>query len=283
MTRNNYPWINPIGGLGDTLMLSGVLKQVHDRNSQTRFNLVRRKKYTAILNGHPAIAGIGHPPEEAEIIKTDYWTMEKLGEGKQRAYQVLARSFGLEPPVKEELYFPDSADNDSLINDIIPWKEKNILISPSSESPRKEMPPALWHEVVRQLTEHDCLVIQVGKRDELHIRNTYSLIGLTTPRQLIRLISKLDLVITVDNFIMHIAHMVGTPALVIWGPTEKKVYGYPGHIPVEAPVDHCHLINECLGPDYPQHYHVPCPLGKDHCMHRVSPKEIYKKAINILS
>ena len=64
-------WINPIGGLGDTLMLSGVLKQVHDREPDKQFNLVRRSGYMSLLKGHPAIRHIGHPPADARLIRTE--------------------------------------------------------------------------------------------------------------------------------------------------------------------------------------------------------------------
>ena len=277
-----YPWINPIGGLGDALMLSGILKKVYDKNPGIKYNLVRRNKYTSILDGHPAIAAIGHPPKDAEIIKTDYWSMEKLGGEEQRAYQILARYFGLKTPVKEDLYLPGHNNNDKLLHDFIPWKEKNIILSPSSESPRKEIPPGFWHQVVEKLLEMHINVLQVGKKEELHIKNTFSLMGLTDPHQLVELIKKADLVATVDNFIMHIAHMVGTPAVVLWGPTSPEVYGYPEHIHIKASLDHCPMQDQCLGPGLAQNYRTPCPIHEQHCMNNISYDTVYKNIINIL-
>lgn len=49
MDKNNFPWINPIGGYGDMLMLSGVLKQVIEKFPEKRFNLTRRTNYVSFL------------------------------------------------------------------------------------------------------------------------------------------------------------------------------------------------------------------------------------------
>jgi hypothetical protein len=101
-----YPWINPVGGLGDMLMLSSVLKLVHDTDPARRFNLIRRTNYLTFLKGHPAIAEVGHPRQDDTVLRSDYWSIEELGAGPQRAFQVLARHYGLQTPVEEQLYIP---------------------------------------------------------------------------------------------------------------------------------------------------------------------------------
>jgi hypothetical protein len=87
---NDYPWINPIGGLGDMLMVSGILKLVIEEDPLRRFNLVRRTNYLSVFKGHPAVAHIGFPPKEAKIQDVTYWSMEELGPDSQRPFQVLA-------------------------------------------------------------------------------------------------------------------------------------------------------------------------------------------------
>ena len=57
---NEFVWIDPVGGLGDTLMISGVLKRAIEAEPARKFNLVARTKYGPILKGHPSIAHIGH-------------------------------------------------------------------------------------------------------------------------------------------------------------------------------------------------------------------------------
>lgn len=281
-TVNKLPWINPVGGLGDMLMFSGVLKQAFDKNPDKKYNLVKRTKYREMLNGHPAIETIGFPKKDDEIVHTSYWNMEELGEGKQRAYQILARSFGLETPVEESLYFPGGIKEDLFLQNFIPWKKKNILISTSSDSPRKMMQPFAWHQVVEKLLSTDALVIQAGKQKDLYIKGCYSVLGATTPTELISLLSKCDLVICADNFVMHAARLVNKPAIVLWGPTSHKVYGYPNHVHFQADTDFCEFKSNCIGPHCSSNYGTACPLKEKHCLNKINIDELCNSVFNLI-
>ncbi len=275
-------WINPTGGYGDILMLSGVLKIIHDRNPNQKYKLVRRTKYTNLLKGHPAISEIGYPPKDAKFINTNYWNAENYESCKYRAFQLLAESFGLKTPVKEKLFLSGEPEDDPLLDKIIPWKKKNVLIAPTSDSPRKMMHPMAWHNIVERLTAEGVLVIQAGKMMDIHIKGAYSLLNLTSPRQLISLIKKCNFVVSSDNFIMHAARLVEKPAIVIWGPTKSGVYGYEEHIHIQAPLDHCSLKNECLGPRFSQNYATMCPLGPEHCMNKIPLDLIFNSILTLL-
>lgn len=285
--ENDLPWINPIGGFGDMLMLSGVLEQVHDRDESRTFNMVLRTKYRHIFEEHPAIARLGHPPENADMKRMDYWSIEDIGPGDKRPYQILAREYGLKTPVEEKLFLPNETVEDPLLHAFIPWKEKNVLIAPSSESPRKCAPPHLWHQTVDMLLAAGAFVMQAGRLNELHIRNTYSLLGLTNVRQAIALVKRCSLVITSDNFFMHATHLTGTPAIVLWGPTNHEVYGYPGQRHLQM-AKTCDLgpYDDCIGPrrnEAGKTYGTPCPHGGDHCMNKVRPAEIFDAARKLLA
>lgn len=280
--KNDLQWINPVGGYGDILMLSGVLKIAHDQNPKKQYNLVRRTKYTNLLKGHPAIHEIGFPPKDAQFVNTTYWNAENYESGKFRAFQLLAESFGLETPVEEKLFLSGEMEEDSVLNKLIPWKKKNIIIAPTSDSPRKMMHPMAWHGVVERLTAEGVLVIQVGRISDLHIKGAYSLLNLTSPRQLISLIKKCNFVVSCDNFIMHAAKLVEKPAVVVWGPTKPQVYGYEEHIHVQAQLDHCQLKNECLGPRFSQNYATMCPIGQEHCMNKIPLDQIFNAIFTLL-
>lgn len=273
------PWINPIGGYGDILMISGVLKLVIDNDPQRQFNLVRRTKYLTFLKGHPAIAEIGYPPKGATVIGTDYWAKEPLGGNDQRAFQILARTFGLKTPVNEILYIPQGLEDDPLLFSMIPWGGKNVLIAPSSDSPKKIMAPEIWHHLVEMLRTNAFFVLQAGRLKDVHIRNAYSALGLTTPYQLIALLRKFDVIVTSDNFIMHAAHLVGARAVVLWGPTLSEEYGYEGQLHLKGDRG-CEFDDktDCLIASRNGEVNVygnPCPLGKDQCMNRIHVARIF--------
>ena len=73
MASENPIWIDPVGGLGDILMLSTAMKRAFDKYGK-RFHISRRTHYTRFFVGHPAIEEIGNPPEDADIVCNDYWS-----------------------------------------------------------------------------------------------------------------------------------------------------------------------------------------------------------------
>lgn len=272
-------WINPIGGLGDALMLAGVLHQVSEQDQDRKFNLVKRTKYLPILAGHPAIARIGHPPPGAKFISTAYWDEPDYGTGP-RAYQLLARMFGLTLPVPERLYVPGPGADDAGLLGMIPWRKHNVVICPTSESPRKQVRIAQWEELVQRLQAAGIFVAQVGSHDDIYVRGSYNLLGLTTPRQLIALLPHFNMVVTSDNFIMHAAHVHGIPALVFWGPTSHRVYGYPEQTHIQAEPA-CTSAVGCIGAGSGDRYATPCPEPV-HCMSKFAMEEVCLAAQRIL-
>jgi ADP-heptose:LPS heptosyltransferase len=274
-------WINPVGGLGDTLMLSGILKQVVDKHPGRKFMLVRRPGYMAILEGHSAIAGTGFPKPGEEILSTDYWAKEPLGSGGQRPMQILGRMFGLEGIIREEHYFAGKIRHDPLI-DWIPWGSKNIVIAPGSASPRKEWGHRKWEELARRLRQSGFFTVLMGSANQDYVHHTYSILGLTKAGQVFSILRRADLVITVDCFIMHASYYVKKPAIILWGPTKSGTYGYPGqnHLYSGSP---CADAEACIGPGKGDLYTSPCPRGMEHCVDKISVEEVFAAAERLLS
>ena len=163
---------------------------------------------------------------------------------------------------------------------MIPWGERNVLIAPSSDSPRKVMAPQLWHRLVEMLRGEGFFVLQAGQLRDLHIRNAYCALGLTNPYQLIALLKKFDVIVTPDNFIMHAAHLVGARAVVLWGPTLSEVYGYKGQMHLKGGRA-CEFDDktDCLTGSINKGvtvYSNPCPVGLDQCMNKIPVERIFE-------
>jgi len=284
---NGNPWINPVGGFGDMLMLSGVLKLVNEQFPEQKYNLIRRSNYLTFLKDHPAIQAVGWPSKGVRTVRTDYWSLEQLGPANQRPFQILARHYGLQTPIEEKLYIPGDIPSDSLLLNSIPWKSVNILIAPSSDSPRKMMHPIIWHQLAELMKREGMLVIQVGRLRDLHIRPAYSLLGLTSPWQLLNVVRNCSAIVTLDNFIMHAAHLTRSRAVVVWGATNHEVYGYPDQTHLQMPKT-CNLssYDDCIGPtrnEGGQLYGTACPHGEKHCMNQLQPSQLYEAVRQILA
>ena len=132
------------------------------------------------------------------------------------------------------------------------------------------------------LTKDKLGVVQAGKMQDRYVRGAYNLLGLTSPRQLISLVRHFDVIVTSDNFIMHAAHLCGTPAVILWGPTDHRVYGYSGQIHLQAKMD-CDYPGGCLGPGYGNFYAIDCPKGPARCMNTLTLEAIYSSIMSILN
>jgi ADP-heptose:LPS heptosyltransferase len=269
----DLPWLYPEGSLGDMLILSGVLKQKFDQDG-SRYHLVRRSKYTPIFQNHDAIDVIGFPPKSARIISTNYRLTPDFNEYRIRPYQIFSDQFGLPNPSTEFLFLPESDDtNDDLLN-YPPTNKKLAIIGPYAGSPRKMLPEITWDHVIKDLIHKDYCVVQVGKTGEMPLPGAFSLIGLTSLQDIVRILQKASLVITVDNFIMHAAYMAGTPTAVLWGPTQPELHGYAEHKHLVAFKSHCDQQQTCADTIFTKNIHTQCPLEEDHCMGSLSSNTI---------
>lgn len=217
-------WIDAPESLGGTLLLSGVLKLVHDRLGK-KYNVIRRPAAAGMLAGHPAIEKIDYLPKGAPVL-----TVGRAEEGGAcRSFQRLAELFGLELPAPETLYLPMDGVSDDRLAAMVPWQAKNVAIAPDSSSPGKMMSRSKWGEVAKALGDSGALVVQLGQGGAEKVKHAYSLAGVTSPKEALLLLKRMDLLITSDNFLMHAAHMTGTPAISLWGPTAAAVHGYAEH------------------------------------------------------
>ncbi|MGC2236475.1 MAG: lipopolysaccharide heptosyltransferase II [Pyrinomonadaceae bacterium] len=122
-------------------------------------------------------------------------------------------------------------------------------------------------------------VILVGTKDELDVSNEVFeksekkpliLTGKTNLAQAGAILSEIDLLVSNDMGLAHIAPAVGTQTIVIFGPTNEKTTQPIGSEIIRKSVE----CSPCMLRD--------CPI--DHrCMTRISADEVFEKAISILN
>jgi heptosyltransferase-2 len=130
-------------------------------------------------------------------------------------------------------------------------------------------------------TELNANVILVGAKDETDVSTAvyekskikpYVLTGKTTLAEIVAVLSEIDLLVSNDMGLAHVAPAVGTKTLVIFGPTnEKTTRPFPEIAEIIRRNVEC---SPCMLRD--------CPI--DHrCMTRISPIEVFAKASIILN
>jgi ADP-heptose:LPS heptosyltransferase len=59
---------------------------------------------------------------------------------------------------------------------------------------------------------------------------------------LTELVDACDLFVAIDSFLPHLAHLRKKRGVVLWGPSDPKIYGYPEHV-------HLHAVPSRFRPD----------------------------------
>lgn len=92
------------------------------------------------------------------------------------------------------------------------------------------------------------------------------------------LISHLDCVITMDSLVMHLAALVATPTISIWGATHPE-FGFTGYgcdpegiLQEEMPCRPCSVYGN-----------KPCSHGDYRCLHAISPERVMECVEHILA
>lgn len=105
-----------------------------------------------------------------------------------------------------------------------------ILLSPHSKAMRngklnpKNYP--YWQQVVEAIGDHN--FVQIGVQGEQQYVSSFY-INLSF-KQIMDLVIECQTWVSVDNFLPHLAHHTGKPGIVVWGPSDPLIYGYPENI-----------------------------------------------------
>lgn len=165
-----------------------------------------------------------------------------------------------------------------------PFGEKQGLwigFAPFSAQPGKTYPEDLSREAVRLLAErYDRLFIHSGGGEEQRFAeqmerlypNVTALYGKVRLGGEIDLIANLDCVVSMDSLVMHLASLVATPVVSVWGATHPGLgflgYGAPteGILQPDMPCRPCSVFGN-----------RPCRYGDFRCMREISPEQIAEK------
>jgi ADP-heptose:LPS heptosyltransferase len=161
-----------------------------------------------------------------------------------------------------------------------------IGFAPFSAHAGKTYPKDMSEELVAMLAaRYDRVFIHSGGGEEAQFAESmeakysnvtalWSRLPMSQERDLI---SHLDCVITMDSFVMHIASLVATPTVSIWGATHPE-FGFLGYglgdqgvLQEEMPCRPCSVYGK-----------KPCKSGTFKCLRAITPQMVMDKVEELL-
>lgn len=204
-----------------------------------------------------------------------------------KRHQVILKYLGInDPKISYEPLFNRSDERavDNLLDNIGVDREKLVVtVHPAATWKTKIWPKEKIAELCdRLINEFSCQVVLIGSYAEKPFltdmasrakNKLKNVAGKTNLSELACLISKSDLLVTMDSGPMHIACALASPVVAIMGPTAPWRTGPFGDnyrvVRHELSCSPCFKRNEC-------------PLGHHKCMKEISVEEVFKTCCNWL-
>ena len=159
-----------------------------------------------------------------------------LNQGTEPAWRQVAAYHGIDLRDGSPELVTSAGDEDWAEETLRPWRgRKRILLNYRSPLAEKEYSLAQWQVVVDSLRT-EAFVLELGDDGSL-LSGTEAIRPLPGLRQSAALIRRCDCVLSIDSFPAHLAAAVGTPAVVLFGPTNPAVWGHPTSRCIRA--SHC--------------------------------------------
>lgn len=162
--------------------------------------------------------------------------------------------------------------------------ERWIGIAPFAAHETKVYPLEKMHQVADTLAELGCKVFLFGAgKKECDVLDDWQNEGIVNVcgklnglHQEMLLISKLDTMVSMDSANMHIAAMLGTRVVSIWGSTHPSAgfngWGLDDDSIVQVDSLQCRPCSI--------YGNKPCKLGDHRCMNMITPEDIVNKVVN---
>ena len=231
--------------------------------------------------------------EKAALVRKENKVYTQLKTSHQRYADVFAAlGYPIELKQHSTLAVPDISKNTSALMDLLcpSNREYNhwIGIAPFAKHQGKAYPIDLMEEVIEELTKDDHLILLFGGGNtetqilqdiDNQYPNVINMAGKVRLREEMRLIHKVSLMISMDSANMHIASLVGTRVLSLWGATHPYAgfYGWG------------QSAKDALFPDPEKYPLLPCSIygnkvyhGYEECMRSILPEDVVKKVYSLL-
>ncbi|WPO80116.1 glycosyltransferase family 9 protein [Flavobacterium sp. KACC 22761] len=234
-------------------------------------------------------------------------TVDKGREGKKeltradnKIFKQLPTMFVRHAKVFEELGFPVDLNNPEFpkkailsaeITDLIGENYQNLIgIAPFAQYDSKVYPLDLMKEIISKLAENkdQTILLFGGGKKEIEIlgslsepfKNVINVAGKIKFQQELKLISNLDVMLSMDSGNAHIAAMLGVKVVTLWGATHP----YAGFLPFNQSLENALTSDRNQYPKLPTSvYGNKIVEGYEDAMRTILPEQILDKILEQLS
>ena len=260
------------GGLGDGLLLTPSFRSIKQRlpNVTTKvfcvnkghFELFKHNPYIDVLR----LATFWSAPVEytrfrlnRSLFYMPFTGNFRLGLMGKHATQAIADVMGVKLMDNRLEVFLTTAEEAWARSLVGSYTNPVGIHITSSCSANQNWPTGRWELLVKSNPQYTFL--QLGSRHELRIQGTIDLRGKTTVRQAIAILKYVNSFVGVVSFLAHATNAMGTPGVVIFGPSTPLVWGHSNNINLTANLRCAPCIDILLGAKCP--YDAPCMTDID--------------------
>jgi len=272
--------------------LERLYKELRNRNFDqvADFHDVLRTKYLRMrfrMNGvKVAVIDKGRAEKKALL---GHGTDRPMITHSTERYRLTLRQLGYDVALNfKRLYNPADEDFGPVESRVgrKPEGERWIGIAPFAAHEGKIYPLDCTQLIAQWLADRGMKVFIFGSgEEERHIvsgwqkQNIKSVCGKVGGlKNELLLMSQLDCMIAMDSANMHMAAIVGTPVVSIWGATHPKM----GFSPINQPMENCVQKRSLLCRPCSVYGNKKCRYGDYRCMTHLAPHRVFKQVLKVL-
>ncbi|MEW6275005.1 MAG: glycosyltransferase family 9 protein [Bacillota bacterium] len=286
--------VKRIGGAGDVLLTTPVLKALKEKYPTSRLTFVVSQYGSEVIKDHPLIDEIITCPHGYEEV-LDYrregedliYTLWYENRPDQHIVDAYALCAGVKLASRQYIIQLGEDDRNAakklLLQTDAPPNALNRPLIGVHRGP--SWPHRMWapekFRLVLQFFKNNCgaAVVEFSKTREMYLGEGIDLTGRTTIKQAAAVLAECDLLICIDSLFLHLAGAVQTPVVAVFGCTDPDK-----RLPFNDISVGVQTKGSCRGCHhrYAGAFNSRCRREKIYCLEEVDPEEVINRAINLL-
>lgn len=245
------------GGVGDVLLATPALKALKQSRPDMELRVLCQENHIEILEHNPYIDYVGSFPEDprfqnALVTDTNYGRIYPSISCRKHATEIIADMLGVSLEDGKLIIALTEADEQKAMDIVFGYKNPVSMHITSGSLAYKNWPLDRWEELVNHMA--DCTFIQLGEKKDPRVGSTVDMRGMTTAREAIAVVKHTRCFLGVDSFLNHATNAMGTPGVVLFGPSTPIIWGHPQNTNIYRKVE-CSPCVDTIGKNMCPHAH----------------------------